>query len=110
LREQAAEVVRLDEALHDAQRLGRQLIARTAELEGASTSAPTDDQVAEMMARNARLEADLEAARWTITSLAGTKAEAAESGASEATAAAGRRAAPDRGSSADPLPPVGSAD
>jgi hypothetical protein len=110
LREQAAEVVRLDEALHDAQRLGRQLIARTAELEGASTSAPTDDQVAEMMARNARLEADLEAARWTITSLAGTKAEAAESGASEATAAAGRRDAPDRGSSADPHPPVGSAD
>ena len=60
---------RLTAALHDTERFGRQLILQLTELEANRAAAPPSADVAELTRRNAELAADLEAARWTISSL-----------------------------------------
>ena len=70
LKDRAAEVGRLTDALHDTERFGRQLILKLAELEASRTeAAPESPDVQVLIRRNAELAADLEAARWTISSL-----------------------------------------
>lgn len=73
LRERGEHVLQLERALRDAQRLGTELLA---ELEDAreTPSAPSriDGESLELLLkRNARLDADLTAARWTIQELEG---------------------------------------
>jgi hypothetical protein len=69
LAERAREVARLTAALHDTERFGRQLIIQVRELEAAREVPPPGPDVQAMVDRNAELAADLEAARWTISSL-----------------------------------------
>ena len=69
LKDRAAEVGRLTAALHDTARFGRQLILQLTELEANRAAVPPSSDVAELTRRNAELAADLEAARWTISSL-----------------------------------------
>ena len=69
LRERAAEVTRLTGALHETERFGRQLIAKVAELESERAAPRESADAQQLMLRNAELAADLEAARWTISSL-----------------------------------------
>jgi hypothetical protein len=73
LKDRAAEVARLTAALHETERFGRQLISKLGEVEAdrvalrAKGSESPDLQG--LTHRNAELAADLEAARWTISSL-----------------------------------------
>jgi len=68
--ERGAEVSRLSLALEQTERFGRQLIAELGLLKAAAANGTTDSPELERLARrNAELEADLEAARWTISSL-----------------------------------------
>jgi hypothetical protein len=69
LKDRAAEVGRLTEALHDTERFGRQLIIKLGELEASRAGAPDSPDLPGLNRRNAELAADLEAARWTISSL-----------------------------------------
>ena len=69
LKDRAAEVGRLTEALHETERFGRQLIIKLAELEASRADAPDNPDLPGLTRRNAELAADLEAARWTISSL-----------------------------------------
>ena len=69
LRERAAEVTRLTGALHETERFGRQLIVKLAELEMERAAPQQSADAQQLMLRNAELAADLEAARWTISSL-----------------------------------------
>lgn len=69
LKERASEVARLEAALHDTERFGRQLIVQVRELEAAREVPPPSPDVQALAQRNAELSADLEAARWTISSL-----------------------------------------
>jgi len=68
--ERGAEVSRLSLALEQTERFGRQLIAELGLLKAAAANGTTASPELERLARrNAELEADLEAARWTISSL-----------------------------------------
>ncbi len=70
LKERAAEVGRLTAALHETERFGRQLIVELGELRAARAAEPSEGpDVQALTVRNAELAADLEAARWTISSL-----------------------------------------
>lgn len=69
LRERATEVARLTQELHDTERFGRQLIAEVNQLKAAAHDEATSRELGRLAQRNAELEADLEAARWTISSL-----------------------------------------
>jgi hypothetical protein len=69
LRERAAEVTRLTGALHETERFGRQLIVKVAELETERAAPQQSADAQQLILRNAELAADLEAARWTISSL-----------------------------------------
>jgi hypothetical protein len=69
LKDRAAEVARLTEALHETERFGRQLIIKLGEVEASSAGAPESPDLQGLTRRNAELAADLEAARWTISSL-----------------------------------------
>lgn len=69
LGERGAEVARLTEALHQTERFGRQLISEVEQLKSAARDEATSRELARLSQRNAELEADLEAARWTISSL-----------------------------------------
>lgn len=72
LKDRSAEVARLTAALHETERFGRQLIVELAELRSAREVAPNDGpDLQGLTRRNAELAADLEAARWTISSLEG---------------------------------------
>ena len=68
VKERAGEVARLEAALHDTERFGRQLIVQLRELQTAREVPVPAPDVQAMMQRNAELAADLEAARWTISS------------------------------------------
>jgi hypothetical protein len=67
--ERAREVSRLEAALHETERFGRELILKMRELETAREPAPASAELDALRQRNAELSADLEAARWTISSL-----------------------------------------
>jgi hypothetical protein len=67
--ERAAEVGRLEEDLHKTERFGRQLIIEVSQLKSERASSDAAQAVTRLAARNAELEADLEAARWTISNL-----------------------------------------
>jgi hypothetical protein len=67
--ERAAEVARLAEDLHKTERFGRQLIIEVSQLKSERASSDAGQAVTQLAARNAELEADLEAARWTISNL-----------------------------------------
>jgi hypothetical protein len=69
LKERAGEVARLEAALHDTERFGRQLVVQLRELGEAREVPPPSPDVQTLVQRNAELSADLEAARWTISSL-----------------------------------------
>jgi hypothetical protein len=69
LRERATEVGRLTAALHETERFGRELILRIADLEASRPVAAPSPDLQAITQRNAELAADLEAARWTISSL-----------------------------------------
>jgi hypothetical protein len=69
LTESASEVSRLTEALHKTERFGRQLIAELNQLKAKGDADSATHDVARLSQRNAELEANLEAARWTISSL-----------------------------------------
>jgi hypothetical protein len=69
LGERGAEVTRLTEELHQTERFGRQLIIEVEQLKSAHRADATSRELARLAQRNAELEADLEAARWTISSL-----------------------------------------
>jgi hypothetical protein len=69
LRERATEVGRLTAALHETERFGRELILRIGELEASRPVAAASPDLQAITQRNAELAADLEAARWTISSL-----------------------------------------
>ena len=69
LGERGTEVARLTEALHQTERFGRQLISEVEQLKNAARDDATSRELARLSHRNAELEADLEAARWTISSL-----------------------------------------
>lgn len=69
LAERAAEVGRLTQDLHKTERFGRQLIIEVNQLKSERDSSDTAQAVTRLAARNAELEADLEAARWTISNL-----------------------------------------
>ena len=62
-------MARLEAALHDTERFGRQLILQVRELGAAHEVPPPSPDVQALVQRNAELAADLEAARWTISSL-----------------------------------------
>ena len=71
--ERGKEVARLTRELEQTERFGRQLIAQLEESKVARSAAQNGDapkrELARLARRNAELEADLEAARWTISSL-----------------------------------------
>jgi len=69
LKDRAAEVGRLTEALHDTERFGRQLIIKLGDVEASHADVPESPDLQGLTRRNAELAADLEAARWTISSL-----------------------------------------
>jgi hypothetical protein len=69
LKERAVEVSRLTAALHETERFGRQLIVKISELEARVEPAQQSAELELLTRRNAELAADLEAARWTISSL-----------------------------------------
>jgi chromosome segregation ATPase len=70
LKDRAAEVGRLTAALHETERFGRQLIVELAELKANRDAPPADGPDLQALSRrNAELAADLEAARWTISTL-----------------------------------------
>ena len=70
LKERSGEVARLEAALHDTERFGRQLILQLRQqAEGEREPPPPGPDVTALVQRNAELSADLEAARWTISSL-----------------------------------------
>jgi hypothetical protein len=69
LKERAVEVSRLTSALHETERFGRQLIVKISELEARVEPAQQTAAAELLTQRNAELAADLEAARWTISSL-----------------------------------------
>jgi chromosome segregation ATPase len=69
LRERATEVSRLTAALHETERFGRELILRISELEASRPVNAVSPDLQAITQRNAELAADLEAARWTISSL-----------------------------------------
>ncbi|HTV19853.1 MAG TPA: hypothetical protein VMG12_14310 [Polyangiaceae bacterium] len=69
LKDRAAEVGRLTAALHETERFGRQLIIKLAELETTRSEPAPSPDLQGLTRRNAELAADLEAARWTISSL-----------------------------------------
>jgi hypothetical protein len=95
LTESAGEVSRLTEALHKTERFGRQLIAELNQLKAKTDADSVTRDVARLSQRNAELEANLEAARWTISSLQPNQGDEPA-----ATAGAKRR---DESGSADPL-------
>ncbi len=76
LGERGAEVTRLTEELHRTERFGRQLIIEVEQLKNAHRADATSRELARLAQRNAELEADLEAARWTISSLEANLPEA----------------------------------
>jgi hypothetical protein len=73
LKDRSAEVARLTAALHETERFGRQLIVELADIKRARETAPSAESpgpdVQALSRRIAELAADLEAARWTISSL-----------------------------------------
>jgi hypothetical protein len=72
LKDRSAEVARLTAALHETERFGRQLIVELADVKSARETPPADSPGPDVQAlsrRIAELAADLEAARWTISSL-----------------------------------------
>ena len=69
LKDRASEITRLTAALHETERFGRQLIAELTELKARDGVASLPPDLEALARRNAQLEADLEAARWTISSL-----------------------------------------
>jgi chromosome segregation ATPase len=69
LRDQAREVTRLTEDLHKTERFGRQLIAELNQLKAERQATSVAHDLARLAEQNAQLAADLEAARWTISSL-----------------------------------------
>lgn len=69
LKDRAVEVSRLTTALHQTERFGRQLIIKLTEFEAAREPAAATPDLQGLTQRNAELAADLEAARWTISSL-----------------------------------------
>jgi hypothetical protein len=75
LKERAREVSRLTEDLHKTERFGRQLIVELNQLKTASEGQSQKQDLLRLAQRNAELEADLEAARWSISSLEGIVAE-----------------------------------
>jgi hypothetical protein len=75
LKERAQEVSRLSDDLHKTERFGRQLIVELNELKTASEGQSQKQDLLRLAQRNAELEADLEAARWSISSLEGIVAE-----------------------------------
>jgi len=74
--ERGAEVSRLSLALEQTERFGRQLIAELGLLKAAASAATAPVELERLARRNAELEADLEAARWTISSLGANGAAA----------------------------------
>ncbi len=96
--ERGKEVARLEQELQQTERFGRQLIAQlqTAKA-GAAPAGGSQGELERLGRRNAELEADLEAARWTISSLS-ARGDAVTSGQSVsmegASLAAGAAAAP----------------
>jgi hypothetical protein len=74
--ERGSEVARLGQALEQTERFGRQLISKVNELEAKAARAPGTPELERLARRNAELEADLEAARWTISSLGANLANA----------------------------------
>jgi hypothetical protein len=111
LKERAAEVARLTAALHETERFGRQLIIKLSQLEAAREPAPASPEVDALMRRIAELSADLEAARWTISSLEANVGEhPTASSATPAPSSASAPSLPDVGSAAsgsrrDEIPP-----
>lgn len=106
LKDRAAEVGRLTEALHETERFGRQLIIKLRELEAdrealRGDSLPSPD-LQGLTRRNAELAADLEAARWTISSL-----EANVGTQPTASASAGVNQRRDEMKPAEPAPGAG---
>jgi hypothetical protein len=93
LKERAREVSRLSDDLHKTERFGRQLIVELNQLKTTSESQSQKQDLLRLAQRNAELEADLEAARWSISSLEGIVAE--EKLATGPTA--GRPASPSNG-------------
>ncbi len=93
LKDRAAEVSRLTAALHETERFGRQLILQLTERESSPTEAAQSPDTAELTRRNAELAADLEAARWTISSL-------------EASVGPSPTTAPASGQRRDEIPPA----
>jgi hypothetical protein len=92
LKDRSAEVARLTAALHETERFGRQLIVELAELRSTREASPADStDVQALSRRNAELAADLEAARWTISSLEANLLEANVILDPTAAAAAGQR-------------------
>jgi hypothetical protein len=100
LKERAAEVSRLTSALHETERFGRQLISKLSELEASREPAPASPEIDSLMRRIAELSADLEAARWTISSLEANVGD-------DPTASSA--ASPTSSSLSTPSPEVGSA-
>jgi hypothetical protein len=109
LKERAAEVNRLTAALHETERFGRELIAKVGNLESAREPAPPNPELDALKHRNAELSADLEAARWTISSLeanlgAGSTARVASSVATPAELGSPLSQRRDEIPPAEPLP------
>jgi hypothetical protein len=77
--ERGKEVARLERELEQTERFGRQLIVQLEQAKARDTE-PVQPDVERLARRNAELEADLEAARWTISSL-GTNVHSAAGGA-----------------------------
>jgi hypothetical protein len=103
LKERAVEVSRLTAALHETERFGRQLIVKISELEARVEPAQQSAEVEQLTQRNAELAADLEAARWTISSLeANVGADPSGSPASDGSLSGMGTAGPRR----DDIPPT----
>lgn len=67
--ERGKEVARLTRELEQTERFGRQLIVQLEQSKAARNGETPQRELERLVRRNAELEADLEAARWTISSL-----------------------------------------
>lgn len=67
--ERAAEVAKLESELHKTERFGKQLISKLRQLEATPELDAARNELRSLAARNAELTADLEALRWSASSL-----------------------------------------
>jgi hypothetical protein len=103
LKERAAEVARLGAALHETERFGRELIVKLAELGSACEPVAPSPELDALRQRNAELSADLEAARWTISSL---EANVADGHPGSSPVSAVESSSPVQGQLRDEIPPA----